>query len=94
MKHVCDSSKSTIVHGQVVIGCRICLPTTTHQAALYAAKYNRVRSIENHRADLVQRYDGDKPNPEFAKLYEKTAREQWGDEAVETMLRGNTNGRD
>lgn len=51
----------------------------------FAAKYKRDRMRENHRADLVQRYDGDKPSKEYARLYPEQARRQFGDKFMETI---------
>lgn len=51
----------------------------------FAAKFKRDRMRENHRADLVQRFDGDKPSKEFARLYPTQARQQFGDKFMETV---------
>lgn len=51
----------------------------------FAAKYKRDRMRESHRADLVQRFDGDRPSKEYARLYPERARAQFGDEFMETI---------
>lgn len=40
---------------------------------------------DNHRGDLVQAYDGDKPSREFAKLYPERAMSQFGRKFMETI---------
>lgn len=94
MQHTCNKSKSIVKNGKLLTGCRLCLPTLTHLSADYSAKYNRNRSRDNHRADIVQRYDGDRISKEYVTLYEDKARKDLGDEAVNNILRGTTNGRD
>lgn len=94
MVHICNKSKTVVKDGIIISGCRICLPTITHTSSDFAAKYKRERSRENHRADIVQRYDGDKINKEWVKLYEDKARQDLGDETVNNIIRGATNGRD
>lgn len=82
----CTKTKAAVINGQYVTGCSQCL-NTAQSSGLFAAKYNRERSKENHRADIVQRYDGDKINPEWVRLHETKAREAWGDQVVEDLLR-------
>ena len=94
MEHVCNKSKTLVKDGALITGCRVCLPTFTHTSSDYAAKYKRDRSRENYRADIVQRYDGDSINKEWVKLYEDKARQDLGDETVDKIIQGSTNGRD
>lgn len=94
MDHTCKETKSIVKDGVLITGCRTCLPTITHTSSDYAAKYNRNRSREDHRADIVQRYEGDKINKEWVTLYEDKARQDLGDKAVDNIIRGSTNGRD
>lgn len=54
-------------------------------SSVYSAKFKRDRMRENHRADLVQRFDGDKPSKEYARLYPEQARRQFGDKFMETI---------
>ena len=84
--HQCPKTKAAVIDGQYVEGCSQCLNTTDHSAD-YAAKWKRDRSRENHRADIVQRYDGDRINPAWVKLYEGKARQEFGDARVEDILR-------
>lgn len=84
--HQCPKTKAAILDGQYVEGCNQCLNTVTHSAD-YAAKWRRERSKEDHRQDIVQRYDGDKINKEWVQLYESKAREALGDAKVEEILR-------
>lgn len=79
------SLKATIVHGEYMTErCSACVKSFTPPSA-YAAKYHRDRMKENHRADMVQRFDGDKPSKEFARLYPERARQQFGDKFMETV---------
>lgn len=94
MTHDCPKTKSIVTNGVYKSGCRICLPTATHATAAYAAKYHRDRQREDYRKDIIQRYDGEGINPEYVKQYETKAREQWGDDQVNEILRGKTNGRE
>lgn len=82
----CPKTKTAIVDGALVTGCSACLNTVVHGAD-YAAKYNRERSKDNHRADIVQRYDGDKINPEWVKLHEAKAIADLGQDKVTEILR-------
>lgn len=86
--HNCPKSKAAVIDGQYIEGCHVCL-NTSQSSSMFTAKYNRDRSRENHRQDIVQRYDGDKINPEWVRLYEKKARDDLGDDQVEKILRGN-----
>ena len=52
-----------------------------------AAHYKRREMVRDNLKDIVQRYDGDKINPEWIRLYEDKAREEFGDAKVEDMLR-------
>lgn len=83
----CPRTKSIITPaGTILTGCSRCLHTVTH-AADFAAKWRREASKNDHRADIIQRYDGDKINPEWVKLHEDKAREALGDQATEDILR-------
>lgn len=84
--HDCPRTKAAVINGEYIEGCAQCL-NTTQVSTDYAAKWKRERSKENHRADIVQRYDGDKINPEWVKLYEAKARSDLGDETVNNILR-------
>lgn len=80
-----SSLKSAIIRGELMSDrCSKCvnsfIPTSD-----YAAKWKRDRMRENHRADLVQAYDGDKPSKEFARLYPARGRSQFGDKFMETI---------
>lgn len=88
MNHVCPKTKAAVIDGEYVEGCNACM-NNTQGAADYAAKWKRDRSREDFRKDIVQRYDGDKLNPEWVKLYEAQARDEFGDAAVEDLLRNN-----
>lgn len=82
----CPMTKAAVINGEYVTGCNQCLSLVTHSSD-YAAKWKRERSKENHRADIVQRYDGDKINQEWVKLYPDKAREALGEQEVEKILR-------
>lgn len=82
----CSRTKAAVIDGVYLSGCSQCL-STGQSSADYSAKWRRERSKDDHRADIVQRYDGDKINPEWVKLHEKKAREALGDKAVEDLLR-------
>ena len=82
----CPKTKAAVINGVYITGCSQCL-NTTQSSGLFAAKWKRDRSRENHRADIVQRYLGDKINPEWVKLYPDKAKEALGDKAVEDILR-------
>ncbi|MBA3755745.1 MAG: hypothetical protein H0X02_05730 [Nitrosomonas sp.] len=82
----CEQTKAVVINGTYTIGCKRCLPTTTHSAD-YAAKYTRDRMKEDNRKDIVQRYNGDEINQEWVKLHTDKAKEALGDQAVEDILR-------
>lgn len=82
----CPRTKAAVINGAYIEGCAQCLDSR-QESSLFTAKYNRERSKENHRADIVQRYDGDKVNAEWVRLHEQKAREAWGDQTVEDILR-------
>lgn len=84
--HNCPKTKAAVINVEYVEGCKECL-NTTQVSGVFAAKWKRERSKENHRADIVQRYAGDKLNPEWVRLYEKKAREEFGDSYIEEFLR-------
>lgn len=79
------SLKAAIVRGEYMSDrCNKCANTFVPTSE-YAAKYKRDRMRENHRADLIQRFDGDKPSKEFARLNPEQARRQFGDKFMETI---------
>jgi hypothetical protein len=82
----CPRTKAAVIDGSYREGCASCLNTITHGAD-YSNKYRRERSKEDHRADIVQRYDGERVNPEWVRLYEAKARQEFGDQFVEDLLR-------
>lgn len=82
----CPKTKAAVIDGVYTTGCSQCLNTTSHSAD-YSAKWRRERSKDDHRADIVQRYDGDEINQEWVKLNESKAREALGDQATEDILR-------
>ncbi|HEU5187931.1 MAG TPA: hypothetical protein VFT87_05530 [Candidatus Saccharimonadales bacterium] len=87
MNHDCPNNKAAVVNGEYRTGCDKCL-NTRQQSSLYARKYARDRMKEDYRGDMLQRYDGDKVNPEWVKMHEDKAREDLGQETVEEVLRG------
>jgi len=84
-KQPAKTLKAAIVHDEYMSDrCDKCVNTFVPTSE-YAAKYRRDRMRENHRADLVQRFDGDKPSKEFARLHPEQARQQFGDRFMETV---------
>ena len=87
MKHDCPKDKAAIVNGQYVTGCMVCL-RTSQNVSVFAAKYHRTQQQVNHRKDLLQRYEGGKPNPAWVREHEAQARQHFGDKETEEILRG------
>lgn len=84
-KQPAKSLKSAIVRGEIMTDrCAKCVNNFIPTSA-YSAKWKRDRMRESHRADLVQRFEGGKPNPEFARLYPERARQQFGDKFMERI---------
>lgn len=83
----CPNDRAAVVNGEYRSGCTQCI-NTKQSSGLFAAKWRRDRSREDHRGDVVQRYNGDKLNPEWFKMYPEKAREEFGQETVERVLRG------
>ncbi len=50
--------------------------------ATYARKYNRDRGREDYRKDIIQRFEGDKINPEFVDAYREQSQSEFGDSVV------------
>jgi hypothetical protein len=84
--HDCPKDKASLVDGVLTEGCKLCL-VTAQGTSLYYRKYQRDRMKENHRKDLIQRYDGDKINKEWVEAYPDKAIEGLGQETVERILR-------
>lgn len=84
--HDCPKTKAALINGQYISGCAQCL-NTTQSSSIYAAKWKRERSKDDYRGDLVQRYDGDKINPEWVRLYTDKAIEALGQTEVTNILR-------
>ena len=77
--------KAAIVRGEYMSDrCPKCVNTFVPTSD-YSAKWKRDRMRDNHRADLLQAYDGDKPSKEFARMYPERARSQFGDKFMETI---------
>lgn len=85
--HECPKTKAAVINGQYITGCGHCLNNVQHSSD-YAARFKREAMKKDYRKDIVQRYEGDKVNPEWVKLYEDKAREAFGDAEVERILRG------
>lgn len=76
-----DTLLTADVRGELVEDvCKTCLGLK--QTAGYSAKFQRDRMRENHRKDLIQRWEGNEPNPEFARAYQDQARNEFGEEFV------------
>lgn len=79
-----SSVRTALKNGKYVSArCDSCLANFS-QFAVYARKYNRDRDREDHRKDIIQRFDGDKINPEFVRAYPDISREQFGDDVLRT----------
>lgn len=85
--HDCSKNKAAVVDGEYRSGCKDCL-RTNQKSSLYARKYARDRMREDYRKDMLQRYDGEKINPEWVKANEAQALEALGEETVTEILRG------
>lgn len=57
--------------------CDKCLSSFT-ESSVYARKSEREADKRKHEKDLIQRYEGDKINPEFVRAYPKESEAQWG----------------
>lgn len=77
--------KSAVLRGELMSDrCNRCVSSFV-PSSMYAAKYKRDRMRDNHRGDLVQAYNGDKPSKEFARLYPDRAMSQFGKKFMETV---------
>lgn len=82
-----DTLRSSVHNGKYVSArCENCL-ASYKQSAVYARKHARDRDREDHRKDTIQRFEGDKVNPDFVRAYPKEAATQFGPE----ILRKSTN---
>lgn len=80
---------SGIKNGKVVSErCERCL-ANYRPISPFSRKYDRDRGREDYRRDIIQRFEGDKINPEFVKAYPIEAERQWGAD----VLRDHTEGR-
>lgn len=61
--------------------CERCMHTNQPTAA-YARKYNRDRDREDHRKSLLQRWEGDHLDSDFARAYPERAKELFGEDEV------------
>lgn len=52
----------------------------------YARKYNRDRQREDYRKDILQRWDGDKPDKDFVRAYPEKSRELWDNETLRKYI--------
>lgn len=84
----CLKTKAMVINGKYISGCSKCLNTTQIRAD-YANKYRREHMKRDNAKDLVQRYDGEKINPEWVKLHERKALEAFGEKGVEDIIRSN-----
>jgi hypothetical protein len=62
--------------------CERCYGAHPLNVAPYARKYERDRQREDYRKDIIQRFEGDKVNPEFVDAYPDVAKKQWGDSVL------------
>ena len=81
MKHNCPETLAKVINGEYISGCSECIGHK-QQIALYSNKFRRDRMKENHRGTLMQRYNGDKPNGDFIKLYPDKAKGVFNEEQM------------
>lgn len=79
-------NKALAVNEVFITGCKDCL-NARQQTSLYARKWERDRMKENYRADMLQRYDGDKLDKDWVKMHTDKAIEQFGQDYVTEVLR-------
>lgn len=81
-KKTSDALKTAIKGGQYISErCERCV-ANFNTSALYARKFERESQKRTYAKDLIQRFDGDKINPEYVKAYPEEARKQWGDSVL------------
>jgi hypothetical protein len=83
----CPNNKAAVVNGEYISGCKACI-NTRQQSSDYAARFKREAMKKDYRKDVLQRYDGDKVNPEWVKEYPDKALEEFGQDKVTDILRG------
>jgi hypothetical protein len=78
--HDCTNNLATVANGVYTTGCYTCIERK--QSAEFAHKFNRDRMKENHRKDLLQRWNGDKPNPDYLRAYPEKSREYFTEDEI------------
>jgi len=86
VKHDCPNTKAVVLNGEYITGCSQCIESKKH-TALFARKWERERMKENHREDMLQRYDGDKLDQNWVKAHQDKAIEEYGIDGVTEVLR-------
>ena len=77
-----DSLKTAIKNGiYLTERCERCLNNFAINS-VYARKFNRERDKRDHAKDIIQRFNGDKINPDFVDAYPEESRKQWGDDVL------------
>lgn len=73
MTHRCNKNITTIVQGEILTGCSVCLRVQGNE---FAAKHQREWQKKEYRRDTLQTWQ-----PEYARVYPDQFRELHGDEA-------------
>lgn len=77
--------RSAVKNGRFISErCDRCLASFV-TGAVFARQYERNWQKREYAKDIIQRYEGTDPNPEFVQAYPKQAAEHWG----ESVLRDN-----
>lgn len=94
---ICEVCKKRPSTGSAIINeiyyrslCRTCKATITESASHVssgAADYDRGRDAEEHEADYIQPFPGNKPSSEFIHLYPEQAKAMMTPEEIDRATR-------
>lgn len=82
----CPKTKAIVLNGEYIAGCAKCIDSKKNTAA-FARKWERERMKENHREDMLQRYDGDKLDKNWVNSHEQKAIDEYGIDNITEVLR-------
>lgn len=93
-KHACESCLKLRETSTAVLAghyykhvCKACLGGTDDRLSGGSASFERRRGYEDNAQDTIQPYDGDKPNPEFLRLYPEAAAKVFKPEVINNLKR-------
>lgn len=78
-----SSNRGGVINGKYYSSiCNECISGQTRLISAQAAEFQRLSDRQEFAKDIIQPYDGDKPNGEFIKAYPNKAKEMFSEQQL------------